>query len=144
MKGEGSTAALSPHAELPSAASSQAQARGGISKNPHVRTDFLPDREREAKEEQLRQELRTEYELRQQVQLSSQAALASNMLMHRLLHGLCDFCIFAMGVVHCPLCPSKALWWKATGGSLSTQAEPALTEASRSQQAVLPERNTTG
>ena len=41
--------------------------KAGIGKNPHVVTDFLPDREREAAEEKLRQQLRTEYELRQQV-----------------------------------------------------------------------------
>lgn len=39
----------------------------GIGKNPHVPTDFLPDREREAAEQNLRQQLRTEYQLRQQV-----------------------------------------------------------------------------
>ena len=38
-----------------------------IGKNPHVVTDFLPDREREAAEEKLRQQLRMEYQLRQQV-----------------------------------------------------------------------------
>ena len=41
--------------------------KAGIGKNPHVATEFLPDRDREAAEVKLRQQLRTEYELRQQV-----------------------------------------------------------------------------
>lgn len=43
------------------------QMKSGIGKNPAVDTNFLPDREREAAEERLRQQLRKEYELRQQV-----------------------------------------------------------------------------
>ena len=41
--------------------------KAGIGKNPHVTTDFLPDRDRDMAEERLRQQLRMEYELRQQV-----------------------------------------------------------------------------
>ena len=38
-----------------------------MGKDPTVATDFLPDRERERVEEDLRRKLRQEYELRQQV-----------------------------------------------------------------------------
>ena len=36
-------------------------------KDPTARTDFLPDKEREAEEEAVRTQLRKEYELRQKV-----------------------------------------------------------------------------
>lgn len=41
--------------------------KAGIGKNPHAPTNFLPDRQREAAEANLRQQLRIEYQLRQQV-----------------------------------------------------------------------------
>lgn len=40
--------------------------KAGIGKNPHAPTNFLPDRQREAAEANLRQQLRIEYQLRQQ------------------------------------------------------------------------------
>ena len=40
-------------------------------KDPTARTDFLPDKEREAEEEAVRAQLRKEYELRQKVHLFS-------------------------------------------------------------------------
>ena len=39
----------------------------GVGKDPTVPTDFLPDRERERQEEDLRHQLKTEFQLRQQV-----------------------------------------------------------------------------
>ena len=39
----------------------------GVGKDPTVPTDFLPDRERERREEDLRHQLKTEFQLRQQV-----------------------------------------------------------------------------
>ena len=38
-----------------------------VGKDPTARTDFLPDKEREAEEEAVRTQLRKEYELRQKV-----------------------------------------------------------------------------
>ena len=38
-----------------------------LGKDPTARTDFLPDKEREAEEEAVRAQLRKEYELRQKV-----------------------------------------------------------------------------
>ncbi len=39
----------------------------GIGKDPTTHTAFLPDKEREQQEQQLREQLKQEYELRQQV-----------------------------------------------------------------------------
>ena len=39
----------------------------GIGKDPTTHTAFLPDKEREKKEQQMREQLKQEYELRQQV-----------------------------------------------------------------------------
>lgn len=38
-----------------------------LGKDPSAKTDFLPDKEREAEEEAVRSQLRKEYELRQKV-----------------------------------------------------------------------------
>ena len=40
-----------------------------LGKDPHVETGYLPDKDREAHEAQLREQLKKEYELRQQVGL---------------------------------------------------------------------------
>ena len=45
--------------------------RNRMCKDPTARTDFLPDKEREAEEEAVRAQLRKEYELRQKVCLLS-------------------------------------------------------------------------
>ena len=55
-------------AEAPPADPAAAQPlQRGVGKDPTVRTDFLPDRERERREEDLRHQLKTEFQLRQQV-----------------------------------------------------------------------------
>ena len=38
-----------------------------LQKNPNAETSFLPDREREQQEEDMRRQIQQEYELRQQV-----------------------------------------------------------------------------
>ena len=43
----------------------------GVGKDPTVPTGFLPDRERERREEDLRHQLKTEFQLRQQVVIAS-------------------------------------------------------------------------
>ena len=55
-----------------------------ISKNPEAETSFLPDRDRELKEEALRRQIEMEYELREQVRTSS----SSNISMANLLSQL--------------------------------------------------------
>jgi len=51
------------------AAAAQAAAARKLGKDPTARTDFLPDREREAQEIAVREQLKKEYELRQKVPL---------------------------------------------------------------------------
>ena len=43
------------------------QKAAGIGKDPSTHTSFLPDKDRELQEEQMREQLKQEYELRQQV-----------------------------------------------------------------------------
>ena len=58
-------------AEEEDAAVKEQLRRKRMCKDPTARTDFLPDKEREAEEEAVRAQLRKEYELRQKVGLSS-------------------------------------------------------------------------
>lgn len=43
--------------------------RRGAGKDPGVQTDFLPDKDREVEEEELREKLKLEWSLRQRVRL---------------------------------------------------------------------------
>ena len=48
-------------------ASASASKLTGIGKDPTTHTAFLPDKDREQQEQQMREQLKQEYELRQQV-----------------------------------------------------------------------------
>ena len=51
----------------PKASSASFKKLTGIGKDPTTLTAFLPDKDREQQEEQMREQLKQEYELRQQV-----------------------------------------------------------------------------
>ena len=59
----------------------------GIGKDPTTLTAFLPDKDREQQEQQMREQLKQEYELRQQV------------CCHNICRALCISCWFVVNVV---------------------------------------------
>ncbi len=66
-------------AQEPKQAAAQAAASRKLGKDPTAATDFLPDREREAQEIAVREQLKKEYELRQRVLISTHALPALQM-----------------------------------------------------------------
>ena len=91
------------------AAENEQLRRNKMCKDPTARTDFLPDKEREAEEEAVRAQLRKEYELRQKVCLLSRRHLhaheATDLIVTHSQH------IIMSALLACILTPSKQPSW---------------------------------